>query len=341
MRLDKEYKITLVIFPILFVILVSGCAIPIGPSQPRAGGLVVESFEPDLQVSEISSGEPISFQLKFRNMGSLRAENVFAEIFGLDESWCCETVGIPGEGPWRNKEKLPNEDKCRYTGEGFSLLPPDPQAGTLGETFMCTWSYRAPSLPKNLPSVPYIPTARLFYTYKTILSKSITFGSHQDLRAIQDIGGALPASTTSSTSSPISITMQTKSPIRFWTIGVETGEAIFPIEIDIENIGGGIACANEGGVSKSCKLLTGGEEPKNKIILKISPGPGLQLQDECRDFEQGKIITLWKGQSNSIACEVRATGLESKGPIQKSISIEAEYEYFIDTETSIRVVGME
>ena len=36
-----------------------------------------------------------------------------------------------------------------------------------------------------------------------------------------------------------------------------------------------------------------------------------------------------------------AAGLEAKGPVQRSITIEAEYEYTIDIETSIRVVGTE
>ncbi len=342
MWLDKGCKAILMLFPILFVILASGCTIPIGPQPPKAGGLTIESFVTDLQVSEISSGEPITFQLKFRNTGSVTAKNVFAELFGLDESWCCDMVGITGEGPWTSgKEKLPNEERCRYTGVGFSLLPPDPQSGTLGESSTCTWSYKAPSIPKNLPSVPFTPTVRLFYTYKTILLKSITFGSHQDLRATQNIGGVLPASTTSVTSSPISISVQTKSPIRFWTVGDGSGEVKFPIKIDIKNIGGGTVCANEGGLLKSCKLLIGGEESKNNIFLKITPGLGLELREECRDFEMGKIITLWKGQSNSITCDVVAAGLEAKGPVQRSITIEAEYEYTIDIETSIRVVGTE
>ncbi|UCD07099.1 MAG: hypothetical protein JSW41_04690 [Candidatus Aenigmatarchaeota archaeon] len=338
-RLGGEQKTKcLAIFSILFIILVSGC---IFPSQPQSGGVVIEAFTTDIQVPEIYSGEPISFQLKFRNTGSLTAENVFAELFGLDESWCCDMVGIPGEGPWLNNEKLPNEDECRYTGQGTSLLPPDPDAGTSGESQICTWSYKAPQIPENLPSVPYTVAARLFYTYKTTLVKSITFGSHQDLRTIQNIGGTLPASTTRSTRSPISITMQTKSPVRFWTASGGMGEAKFPIEIDITNVGGGMACASESGLLKSCKLLVGGEESKNKIILKITPGTGLELQDECSDFRNGKPIILWKGESNSIACDVKATGLEPKGPVQKMITVEAFYEYATDTEISIRLVGIE
>lgn len=333
----------LALLPIVLVILVSGCTMPIGPTPTGSGGVVIEAFEPDLQVSEIYSGEPITFQLKFRNTGSVKAENVFAELFGLDEDWCCESVGLPGEGPWRNNEKLPNEEKCRYTSEGFPMLPPDPAAGTSGETFVCSWSYRAPDIPRNLPSVGYRPMARLFYTYHTTSSNSITFGSHQDIRGIQDVGGALPMSTTDTTLSPISITMETKSPIRFWTAGMEQGEVTFPIEINIENVGGGIACATDSQIYQSCKLPVGGENAKNKIKLEIIPDPGLQIQDECSDFTNtgGKIITLWKGQSNSIACDVTATGLENKGPVQKSIAVKATYEYAVDAETSIRVVGRE
>ena len=328
----------LAVLSILFVIAVSGCISP----QAQSGGVTIEAFTTDLQVSEIYSGEPVAFQLKFRNTGSVRAENVFAELFGLDESWCCELVGISNEGPWTSsKEKLPNEEGCRYSGQGLSLLPPDPQAGTSGETSTCTWSYRTPSIPKNLPSVPFTPTVRLYYTYKTIVSELITFGSHQDLRAVQNTGGTLPVSTTSSTASPISLSLQTKSPIRFWTSGDGTGEVTFSVVIDINNAGGGMACASDSGLFKSCKLPVGGEGSKNKIILKITPGSGLQLQGECSDFVGGKIITLWKGESNSISCDVKATGLEQTGSVQRTITVEASYEYAIDSSITIRIVGVE
>ncbi len=334
------YK-ALLVLPIMFVIFVSGCTNPIGPGNVQSGGgITVEFFGPDIQVSEIFSEEPINFQIKFRNTGSVRAEHVFAELFGLDESWCCGTTGVPNEGSWTtNNEKLPNEDGCRYTGSGTTLLPPDQQMGTQGESRVCTWSYRAPTIPRNIPSVPYTPTVRVFYDYKTILVKSITFGSHQDIRGIQDVGGTLPVSTTSSTSSPVSLSMETKSPIRFWTSG-SGGEVTFPVDIGISNIGGGMACSAGFGTEKPCKLQSGGEGSKNRIMLKITPDEGLELHDECSEFLNGKLMTLFKGQSNSISCDVSARGLRTTGPVKKAITLEAFYEYVIDTETSISVIGM-
>jgi hypothetical protein len=331
------------IFLLSIVILTSGCTIPIGPNGASSGGgIVIEFFGPDIQVAEIFSNEPINFQVKFRNTGSQTAQNVFAELLGLDESWCCNSVGLPSEGPWTSSnEKLPNEVECRYTGLGESLSPPNQQMGTTGEDMICTWSFVAPSFPKNIPSVPYTPTARIYYTYDTTLIKSITFGSHQDIRAIQDIGGTLPASTTSTTSSPVSITMDTKSPIRFWTSVGGGGEVTFPIDISIVNSGGGMACASRfslDSLHQSCKRKSG-EESKNKVVLKITPDSGLELNQECYEFINGKVINLYKGDSNSISCDVTARGLKTTGPIQKSITIEAHYEYAIDTETSIRVVG--
>ncbi len=329
----------LLLFSVLVVIVVSGCISPISPITPSAGGLSVESFTTDLQLSEFYSEEPITFQIKFRNTGSVKAENVFAELLGLDEDWCCDDIG---KGPWTGgKEKLPNEDKCRYTGDGFTMDPPNPEMGTQGESAVCSWTYMTPDIPKNIPNVPYHPSVRLFYSYKTIFQRTITFGSHQDLRNIQDLGGSLPVSTGTLTSSPILLTLDVNSPVRFWTTSTGNGEVTFPIEISIENIGGGVACATKSSIHKSCKSTQGGQEAKNKIRLKINVGPDLMLGEECQEFGSvdGNVVSLWKGKSNAITCDVKVSGLMNTGSVQKKITLEAAYEYVIDSDMEIKVTG--
>ena len=341
-HIHHTHRYALLLFSILIVVVVSGCIIPtlpISPTTPSAGGLGVESFTTDLQLSEFYSEEPITFQIKFRNTGSMKANNVFAELLGLDEDWCCDDIG---EGSWTiGKEKLPNEDKCRYTGDGFTMDPPNSDMGTQGESAVCSWSYMTPDIPKNIPSVPYHPSVRLFYSYKTIFQRTITFGSHQDLRNIQDLGGSLPVSSGVVTSSPVLLTLNVNSPVRFWTTGTGIGEVTFPIEINIENVGGGVACATDSFISKSCKSAHGGQEAKNKIKLKIDVGSDLTLGEECQEFGSGygNIVSLWKGKSNSITCDVKVSGLTNTGSVQKKITLEAVYEYTIDSDMEIRVTG--
>ena len=170
---------TLSWIPILLLVLVvcaSGCT----NTKTAGKGVIIEAFEPDHP--EIYSGEPVVFRLLVRNTGSVEARNVHAELLGIDEDWCCKPAGTPEEkGRWLNREKLPNEEECRYNGEGFSLAAPDPSMGTSGGTHTCTWSYRAPTIERGF-SLTYRPTARVFYTYSTTTTKLITFGSSAELR---------------------------------------------------------------------------------------------------------------------------------------------------------------
>jgi hypothetical protein len=240
-------------------------------------------------------------------------------------------------------EKLPNEQDCQYTDKkGFNLLAPDTLRGTSGGSHICTWTYKAPPIPKGF-TITYTPTARVFYSYNSGVVKLITFGSSSELRTIQDTSGKLPAETKSQTNTPIMVDIQTKGPIRFW----EDGQTVeFPLEITITNIGGGVACASPTSdvTSDACKAAVSGEESKNNVLISIDFGATsdkMTLSDECKDFSKyAKVaVPLWKGQSNSIVCNVKASGLSAGATIQRMIQVQAFYEYYTDTTTSIKVIG--
>jgi hypothetical protein len=326
-------KTKLILLLSLALVLVSGCT-----TQTTGGnGVMVKDFGPEF--GEIYAGEPINFRLLVKNEGSVNAQNVHAELLGLDEDWCDETKATKGceASAGGRKEKMPNEPECSYKGDGFNMLAPDPQRGTEGSQHICTWSYKAPPIPKGF-EITYTPTVRVFYSYKSGVVKLITFGSSSELRTIQDTGGKLPTETVSTTSSPVQLSIETKGPIRFWQ---EESKVIFPLEITIRNTGGGVACAfDDNAVTKDACKVQSGEAPKNKIRLMITFGNAeMELMDECKEFKGGKTISLWKGQSNSIVCEVEATSLGSGATIQRMIKAEAFYEYYTDTESSIKVIG--
>jgi hypothetical protein len=293
----------------------------------------------------------VTFRLLMQNQGSVDAKNVHAELLGLDEDWCnpgqqCQT----SQG--NRQEKLPNEEECRYGGNGFNMLAPDAQRGTSGASHICTWTYKAPPIQKGF-TITYTPIARTFYSYSGGVTKLITFGSSNELRRIQDSSGKLPVETKSQTSGPITVDIQTQGPIRFWS---DEKKITFPLEITINNVGGGVACAYGTGLiydpytpdltgqstlgsqKNACK---GDEKLKNKVLVAINLGINnkMELSDECKDYASGKQISLWKGQTNSQVCEVTATGLDAQSASQKSINVQAFYEYYTDTSSSIKVIG--
>ncbi len=320
------------VIPIMAILLVSGCT---NITTTTGGkGVSVKEFAPDF--SEIYSGEPVTFRLLVKNEGSVDTMGAHAELLGLDEDWCGNGENSCGASYGGRLEKLPNEPECQYEGEGFSMLAPDPLKGTSGSSHTCTWSYKAPLLDKGF-AITYTPVARVFYPYKSAVTKQITFGSSSELRRIQDSGGTLPTETSASTDSPIQLAIQTSGPIRFWEDNVA-----FPLEITISNAGGGTPCSTGGtgldSMKDSCKAAVSGEDAKNKVTLKVTLDPGMEVMDEeCEPLTSGETIPLLKGQ-NAFVCDIVISGL-SEIASQRTIKAEAFYEYFTDTQSSIKVTG--
>ena len=194
----------------------------------------------------------------------------------------------------------------------FNLRPPEPNFGTSGELKTCQVTVQAPSV--SLP-VEYRPSLRVTYGYNSATVKAINVGSRDELRAIENRGAALPSETVSSTSSPILLTIANKGPIR-----VFTDHLSFPVEITISNSGGGVAC------NPNC----GNDQNWNKVKF-TAFFEGREIPDCSRR------ITLFRGQSNSITCTAEISGIPEIGIVQKTIQVKAEYEYFIDSTTSVTV----
>jgi len=320
--------------PLLAILLVSGCT---NGTIGAGKGVSVIGFEPDH--FEIYSGETINFRARMRNDGYVEVRGAHAELLGLDEDWCGDkaTTGcVLSSG--KRLEKLPNEAECQYKGSGFNLVPVDRQAGTTGGEKICTWTYKAPLLSKGF-EISYTPIIRVFYPYKSATTKLITFASSNELRRIRDSGGSLPAETIGDTEGPIQLRIETKGPIRFLEDRV-----VFPLEITITNLGNGAPCStgesSEDRLKDACKGTVSGEEAKNKVTLKISlDDQTAVLDEECKALASyGKVLPLLKGQ-NSFVCDVQVSGLNPAAPVQKSILVEAFYEYFFDTSSSIKVIG--
>jgi hypothetical protein len=322
-----KIKIIAMIFVSISSILTSGCVfdnIPFDSQTPAGSGIVIESFRTEPELSEVYSNEELNFVLKFRNTGSVKAENCYAELLGLDQLW--EGKDDTKKNP-RNQEVFPYERECQYDqmGNWVVLLPPDPSAGIEGGDKICTWGYVAPDVPPGIYA-DYRPRARVFYDYKSFLIKTITIVPKEELVVLQNQGKSLPVETTSKSDSPISMEIETRSPIRTY------GKTLtFTMVIKIENIGGGTACKD----SDKCRKYTEGGAEWNvfKLYIKLPDGMGFE-PESCTGDED---IYLIMGKSQTISCKVRVDNVPDR-LTQKNIQLTAEYGYFIDKTTQIRVL---
>lgn len=315
------------VLSILAVLAASGCIIP---TTASGNGVVIDEFSSG-GLSELYPGEDVTFFLKVSNQGSVTATDVFAELLGLDEDWAKSSGSLTqNDGLIVGGEVLPQESRCQYTqsaADHYTLQAPDPVYGTAGETATCTWKYRAPSVPEGMKP-EYKLTARVFYDYHTDLVKSFTILPTSELQKHNQQGLTIPSSTVSLTSSPVTITAQARDPIRFW----DNGGVSFPLAITISNSGGGMACAKD-----KCKKSEGADW--NKVSLKINPSQGLDLSDECAQFNGGADVEVWPNRDNSVICNIEVSGTSDITSLEeRTIRITATYSYFTDAGTTITVL---
>lgn len=307
------------------VILISGCVLPtwnpFDSNTPAGAGVVIENFGPDF--TEVYSGEPVRFTLNVKNTGSVKAENGFAELLGIDQTW-----GDPGSPLYNEstREMFPNEMRCRYTVKDITLLPEDPESGVTGGEETCTWDYIAPPVYTG-GSNSYTAKARFFYSYSSSAIKTITMVPREEIKVIQNQGGSLPADTHSSTNSPVVFSIETGSPIRTYADKVE-----FPIVITAKNAGGGTVCSS----INHCKALGGREWYRVNFDMSLPAGLSFAPGSACAD-EKERIFMLMGPKEQSMSCKIIADTSQQMGASQKNIEINADYGYFVEKSADIVV----
>ncbi|MEE9322931.1 MAG: hypothetical protein V3U72_00145, partial [Candidatus Aenigmarchaeota archaeon] len=305
------------------LMFISGCVLPTGEpfesKTPTGTGVIIEHFGPDFP--EVYSNEEVKFTLKVKNTGSVKAEKGFAELLGLDQTW-----GHPPDAPFNAEaqEVFPDEVKCRYSDKGITLLPEDPDSGITGGEETCTWRYVAPPVLPGL-NMPYKAKVRFFYSYESSTIKTVTLVSKEELKVLQDQGKNLPTESHSKTKSPITLDIETASPIRTYGNQVE-----FPIVITIRNVGGGTVCSS---VDKCKKNNWGPKEGWYKLNINIILPNDMRL-DVCSEKES---VVLIGNKPQSLSCKIIANTGSQVGIIQKNIELQAEYGYFIDKTAGVLV----
>ncbi|MFH1444891.1 MAG: hypothetical protein ABIF08_00175 [Nanoarchaeota archaeon] len=308
----------LLILVVFSAVIVSGCV-----GLEAGNGVVIKDFYTDFD--EVKSGERTDFYVKFKNIGSEQADNVFAELLGLDLAWYSDGTQV-GTGEWVGttfKEKLPNEVRCRHTADvHYSLIPPNPLFGTEGEEKTCSWSYIAPKVSPGA-NLMFEPKARIYYGYKTAATAVISLLPREEMIRLQNKGESPPSHIVTKSSAPVDISIGIQPTIR-----VSGNTVTFPLEITINNIGGGITCL----AWNKCKIEALDHE-WNIVNMKIDYG-GMTVSD-CQDDMN---IPLYK-KSNTIVCSLTATLGDAYASQQKTLKIDLTYGYFVDKEISVSVTG--
>lgn len=293
------------VFLIIVIVAISGC---IFPSASTGSGVVIEEFRPDF--SQLMSDESFTLELKVKNAGSMYARRVFFDLLN--------TVGSDGR----------TQIYCtRGCGDNLDIYPMNPESGTSGETKTCFWECDAPEGVPYGVKINYNPIIRVKYNYESSALALINFVSREELKNMQSSGAPMPFESSRSTNAPIALTIIFKGPIRYWD---NIGRVGFPIEIKIDNVGGGVPCYPD------CE----NKDDWNKVRLKTSFGGNINLE-EC-DFQGSKDVLLWE-KSRSVRCQATfndVLGIEAAGLTTRTFGIDAEYEYFVEKTTTIEVTGV-
>lgn len=336
MRKKHKGSILLIILTIM-VLPASGCTF-LNTGTTSTQGVVIDNFEVDFP--RIYSSERFKIQMRIVNEGYVDANNVYPKLYNIGASFQDDRMEI----------------SCEETCGGVvSLLAQDPDRGTIGESTTCIWNCIAPEdIPKGL-SLTFSPSVRLYYLYKTHTVKSITIASQDELRSLQSQGKSPPSETVSTTEGPVQLDVVVKGPIRYWE-GEE--RIVFPININIQNTGGGTACTDQKEFSipvgvptpplyipptQFIDVIVGGcDRPDywNNVILYFHREGDLTRLYCGNDEIDQKVVELWKGQSATLTCEVDMPVPSSHvGIIQKNLKFSIYYAYFTDRTTNVEVVG--
>jgi hypothetical protein len=301
-------KLGLLILPILAVMLVSGC-VGTGVTGVSGPGVVILDFQPDL--TQVFSGDDVRLQLRAENQGELRAEEVVAELTGIDvDEW--------GFG-FTSQERM------------GSLVGFDATTGTPGGTKTVSWNLEAPELAKGLERV-YEPIVKLSYDYETSASKMITIVDQAELTRIIQQGRTLAGKPTQYSSGPLTVELTTGDYVK--TSDQYSGATydIFPLNVKITNTqwGAGGTVVESG---------FGGDEAY-PVDVTITPPSGTSFVYSGYGSDCGTTmrVDLWQGRDFEITCE-----LEVNNPPNfredRPVDVNLEYRFQTEATTQITVVG--
>ena len=297
----------LIILTFVAIILVSGC-IGQEPKIDINNGLQFNEFSADF--ISMYDDESNNIYLEVQNVGGTTATDVKAKLYGIS-SWTVD--------PSSTKELAP-------------LDPPLIETNTHGEFAMYQWTIEPPKLPQGL-STTFRVSGRVRYDYSTSASSLIKVISETQSNMLRRRGELeeIPVATTNSYG-PIKVSLDVFSPITVDENGTEKSILIY-----VRNVGSGLPFDK----NKDWP----GTEDLGKVNLKItSETPEAEIKD-CSGMDgtpDNGVVTLRRGyETAKIACSlVLDESLVSGVPEETvTITMEADYGYYIDRSVDIKVMS--
>ncbi len=318
MDAEKSGKLAILLLLTGIVLTTSGCtSIGLGGDTAAIGsGVAVTKFDSNLDALE--SDDEVTLHLEVQNRGDAIA-TAAAELIGIyTQDW----------NLFGNTEQMIGE-----------LLPADEESGTEGQIGTLYWTLRAPDLQRGEKRT-YEPIARMFYSYETRVIKPITFLTSEELRRTVQNGESLPSEIATVSDGPLSVSVRTGEFVRTKDIS-QWEQSYFPIDIVIENTGGG--------------LIAGENYP---IGIEITPPPGTifrggdcprESQLEWMSYDNllpagltrpisPNFVYMWDGKETKITCELKVTE-PPEYKESRELSVVLEYIYYQDAKLPITVTG--
>ncbi len=300
---SPNLKLILLLIPIAAVVATSGCT---GNSSGATFGTGVTILNWEPTFSAVESGDSLQFRIRVQNQGEVTANNVNAVITGITpEDW-----GVSGNA-----------------ANFATLVPPDRVRNTEGEIRQETFDAVAPNLPKGTTQT-FTPQVRVFYSYTTTASKLITVVNEGELKRLQDKGQTLSSKDTVSSAGPLKVTVNAGKFIKAKEAGFSYSRT-FPITIDIQNVGGGVV-SSQGTSTNDYKIKNFQVTAPSRLSISCLNSGGFY----------GSSIALWKGQTATVTCNVNI-GQAPLASEEANIKVVLEYDYYIDSSTTVSVTGVD
>ena len=295
---------------IALLVLFTACA---SKTPVRNDGLVINSFTIDPDEVESYTGK-FTASLEVQNMGGTTAKNSVAYLLGA--SWLGDQV---------------------ISYDLQTLQPYDIRTGAPGETKIAIWNIpQVAQLPEGV-SQDYKLTTRVDYDYSTTAVANIPVVNEDEYMRMKQKGEQLDPVSISNTNAPIVVEVNGQ-PLFIRKSPPDPQEKFF-FRLFFVNTGSGVPFADQGGTRVNG--LIGG-------TIKVE-GRGVSF-DDCAGTTGGDTIDLStasvpvivrKGESALVPCSISVDPSQWASTPKGTISLifDLKYRYFIDYDSSIRVLG--
>ena len=294
----KRHSIALL--ALLSVVLLSGCIGQTGAVPGTAAGVIIKNFGPD--ISEVFSCDAVTFSISVENVGGADAKNVEARIFGLGTQWSGD-----------NWDEV--ADRKITVAEFLEKNLPEYGQGGWGDG---TWDLLAPcglSVDNE-----YSAGVRLTYEYGTSAMGNIRLYDNDYLKSnpeeAESIMKASGLESFSATGGPLKISLAgVARPLVYRDHPDALNQA--SVTFLIENVGQG-------------KPYTDTDETNMQFTVVSA------TVNEIEDCEFDNVIRLPRTGQKSLTCLFDMPDPDTYTTIP--VEIEIEYNYFVDSSSSVRVL---